>query len=101
MLATPKRCEGGSLIPFVPFLLLSSYFPGSAPTAPLPNPSTADWLAQTDGNKPAAEGHVSSESLFELLSYFRRFDSQFFRRDGRMTTANSPRVAPVEAAVHT
>jgi hypothetical protein len=43
-----------SLIPLAPFLLLTSYFPGCARTAPPPNSSTANWLLQANGNEPAA-----------------------------------------------
>jgi len=62
------------------FVILTSYFVLSkirtyCATAEFFD-SHIGWLRQM-AISPLRRGHVSSESLFELLSYFRRFDSQF------------------------
>src|SRR5436190_2380941 len=47
--------------------ILTSYFPGSAPTAPPPNFSTANWLPRANGNKPAADTtHLNARGLAVL-----------------------------------
>ena len=47
--------------------ILTSYFPGSAPTAPPPNFSTANWLPRAYGNKPAADTtHLNARGLAVL-----------------------------------
>jgi hypothetical protein len=44
---------------------------GSAPTAPPPNSSTADWLPRANGNKRRGrQAHVVTRNLFPFNGYF-------------------------------